>query len=195
MKEDALAARLVDAGLDSGELHQKTRLFGAVLPAFDRLAGGGPDAVHWVPGRLEVFGTHTDYAGGRTLVAALPRGFAFAGRRRADGQIRVLDAASAESVAIDAATDRSRSSNWRRYVEVVAARLARNFPGAPLGADIVFASDLPRAAGMSSSSALMVGVASTLVRLAAIRQRDEWQANIRTPVDEAGYYACLENGR
>ena len=49
-------------------------------------------------------------------------------------------------------------TGWRHYVDVVARRLAANFPGAPLGADIVFASDLPRASGMSSSSALVVAI-------------------------------------
>ena len=195
MNAGMLAAQLVAAGLDSGELQRKTSLFGAVLSAFNLFTGNAPDAAQWVPGRLEVFGTHTDYAGGRTLVAALPRGFAFAGRRRADGHLRVLDATSGESLTIEPAGPQSRSSNWRRYVEVVAARLARNFPGAPLGGDVVFASDLPRAAGMSSSSVLMVGVASTLVRLSDVRGHAEWQANITTPVDEAGYYACIENGR
>jgi galactokinase len=64
-----------------------------------------------------------------------------------------------------------------------------------LGADITFASDLPRAAGMSSSSALIVGTAATLIRLSGIRDCAEWRHNIATPVDEAGYYACIENGR
>ena len=86
-------------------------------------------------------------------------------------------------------------TGWRHYVEIAIDRLARNFPGAALGADIAFASDLPRAAGMSSSSALIVGTAATLIRLSGLRDHPEWRANIRGPVDEAGYYACIENGR
>jgi galactokinase len=58
----------------------------------------------------------------------------------------------------------------------------------------VLASDLPRAAGMSSSSALVVGVAAALVRIAGIENRAEWRANIHQTLDAAGYYACLENG-
>jgi galactokinase len=86
-------------------------------------------------------------------------------------------------------------TGWRHYVEVAARRLAANFPGAPLGADIVFASDLPRASGMSSSSALVVAVSAALVRVAGIEDRPEWRANIRGPLDTAGYFACIENGR
>lgn len=205
------AGRLAAAGLDALEVPAKVRLYDSVLHAFHRRTGTGPDYVWWVPGRLEVFGTHTDYAGGRTLVAAVPRGFAFAASARADAQVRAEDAASEESVTIDPTSPTSASIGargarpllaratgaygWRHYVEVVVERLARNFPGAQAGADIVFASDLPRAAGMSSSSALMVGIATALVRLWEIRARPEWRAHVRGLLDEAGYYACIENGR
>ena len=182
------------AGLDVLELPAKTQLYDAVLAAFRGSTGTAPEYISWVPGRLEVFGTHTDYAGGRTLIAAVPRGFAVAARGRVDGQLCVSDAACGESVTIDPAAT-PHLSGWRHYVEVVGARLARNFPGARLGADIVFASDLPRAAGMSSSSALMVGVAAALARLSGIRERPEWRGNIAGRTDEAGYYACIENGR
>jgi galactokinase len=191
----ALAERLESAGLDREETPAKTRLYDAVLSTLRGSTGSDPASICWVPGRLEVFGTHTDYAGGRTLVAALPRGFAFAGRSRADDSIRITDASSGETAQIDTRGKPSHASGWGHYVEVVAHRLARNFPGANLGAEIAFASDLPRAAGMSSSSALMVGVASTLITLSGLRLRPEWRDNVRGPVDEAGYYACLENGR
>ena len=39
----------------------------------------------------------------------------------------------------------------------VARRVAANFPGGLRGIDMAFVSDLPPAAGMSSSSALVVG--------------------------------------
>jgi galactokinase len=64
-----------------------------------------------------------------------------------------------------------------------------------MAAEIAFASDLPRASGMSSSSALVVGVAAALVRVSGIDARPEWHSNIRDGLDAAGYYACLENGR
>ena len=44
-----------------------------------------------MPGRIEVFGKHTDYAGGRSLLAAVPRGFAVAASPRNDGRVRVMD--------------------------------------------------------------------------------------------------------
>jgi galactokinase len=193
----AIAAALVERGLDPAELPAKRSLFDLVLDAVarERLS---PRFAWWVPGRLEVLGKHTDYAGGRTLVCAVPRGLAIAASPRRDGCIHVLDARRDESVKLEPAALNPRIpqqyTGWRHYVEVVARRLARNFPGAALGADVVFASDLPRAAGMSSSSALVVGVAAALARVAEIDARPEWQTNIRGRLDAAGYYACLENG-
>jgi galactokinase len=193
MRGREIAERLVAAGLVSGEASGKARLFDLVLGLTPH--EGGAPAAWFVPGRLEVFGTHTDYAGGRSMVAAVPRGFAVAASRRDDGQVRVTDALAAEGCVVDPERRPDRHRGWRHYVEVAAARLARNFPGAPLGADIVFASDLPRAAGMSSSSALVVAVATALVHAGGIRERPEWTAHIRDAVDEAGYAACIENGR
>jgi len=201
-----LAEALVARGLDSSELTAKRSLFGLILARFESLDGlatpYSADAVHvwWVPGRLEVFGTHTDYAGGHTLVCAVPRGFAVIARRRTDDLVRVVDAKREQGVSLipaeelhDLASPSSRPG-WRRYVAVVSRRLLRNFPGAKLGADLVLASDLPRASGMSSSSALVVGVATALVHAGSLRTRDEWRRNIHDAADEAGYYACMENG-
>ena len=153
----------------------------------------------WVPGRIEVFGKHTDYGGGHSLIAPVPRGFIFVARVRDDRMVTMADAARGERFSIDLAGPRLRHrarppTGWRRYAATTVHRLDRNFPGAVRGADIAFASDLPPASGMSSSSALMVGLAAILVHLGNIETTHEWQASIGGPVDAAGYYACIENG-
>ena len=183
----ALAAALVDRGLDQSEYAAKESLFDLVLSRFgtlpvldagDYVSAQGPNGhAWWVPGRLEVFGTHTDYAGGRTLVCAIPRGFAVVARHRSDGVVRVVDARREQELELNPRDDIQHANpapqfGWRHYVAVVARRLARNFPDASLGSDIVIASDLPRAAGMSSSSALLVAIAAVLVhRRSAQRAR------------------------
>jgi galactokinase len=48
---------------------------------------------------------------------------------------------------------------------------------------------------MSSSSALIVGIATALVHAGNLRARAEWKSNVHSPVDEAGYLGCVENGR
>ena len=191
-------AALAAAGFAAEDAAAKERLVAAATEALARVASRQPSAGCWVPGRLELFGTHTDYAGGRTLVAALPRGFIFTGAPRSDRDVHVIDAVAGEHVVLSEVSSSDRTAPapaWRRYASTVVQRLARNFPDAPLGADVSFASDLPQAAGMSSSSALMVGLALTLIRLSGIRNSAAWRDNIAGPLDEAGYYACIENGR
>jgi galactokinase len=189
----ALAASLVEQGLDPAAESAKASLFGLVLGGFRHLTGEPPAHAWWVPGRLEVFGKHTDYAGGRTLVCAVPSGFAVAAGPRRDGTIRVIDARRGDRVVLQPG-DATAFTGWRHYAEVAARRLAANFPGAALGADIVLSSDLPRASGMSSSSALVVAISAALVRMAGIEARPEWRANVHGTLDVAGYFACIENG-
>ncbi len=151
----------------------------------------------FVPGRVEVFGKHTDYGGGPSLVGALSRGFLIAGRRRDDGIVRVLDSGDQSVFEVNLATGETTPAEvfgWRRYVNILARRLVRDFPGAPIGADLALGSDLPRASGMSSSSALVVGVANALVTLAGVDRRPDFAAAIPSRADLGGYFACLENG-
>jgi galactokinase len=190
------SAALVDRGLDPRQLESKAALFDLVLSPIAPRQRGGLHA-WWIPGRLEVFGKHTDYAGGRTIVCAVPRGFAVVARPRADRVLHVVDARRGQEVTRAPSNSPAKLppyTGWRHYVDVVASRLARNFPGAPLGADIVIASDLPRASGMSSSSALVIAIAGALARVGALDRRTEWQENIAGPRDVAGYFACIENG-
>jgi galactokinase len=192
-----LAGALAAHGLQPDDVAAKRNLFDAVLHAFAAFAGADPTHAWWIPGRVEVFGKHTDYCGGHSLVGALPRGFALIARPRSDQTLRIFDARRAESLTMDAGRRSApgpRQTGWANYVHTVVGRLARNFPDAPIAADIVFASDLPSASGMSSSSALMVGLATALVALGDIQNRAEWRQNITNAADEAGYYGCVENG-
>jgi galactokinase len=197
MLSSELSRQLARNGLSADEALRKQVLHDLVLEAFARAAGGEPQHTLWVPGRIELFGKHTDYGGGHTLTAPVPRGFVLVARPRRDDVVALHDASRREDLVIATASTPAPDEalkGWRRYAVTVVRRLAKNFPGAGLGADITFASDLPPASGMSSSSALMVALAATLVRLGRLETRDEWQANVASACDAAGYYACLENG-
>ncbi|CAN5718271.1 galactokinase family protein [soil metagenome] len=187
-----LAGRLIAAGVPQAELPEKAQLCDLALAAFRQASGTEPSHAWWIPGRLELFGKHTDYAGGRTIVAPVPRGFIVVAGRRTGRDIHVVDGVNGESVTIseEVATHRG----WRHYVSVAVSRLACNFPGARAGATIAFASDLPRASGMSSSSALVVGVATALRSLWELTERDEWRRSIQSATDTPTYYASIENG-
>jgi len=107
-----------------------------------------PQRACFVPGRVELLGKHTDYAGGRSLLTTLNRGFCAIAAPRSDATVRLLDAASGETA--EFTVGESCSVPWATYAVAVARRFR------PAGADIAFCSDLPAAAGMSSSSAFVV---------------------------------------
>ena len=172
----------------------RTALLDRTTAEFRRTFRRPPTWAWWVPGRIEVFGKHTDYAGGRSLVCAVPRGFAMVAAPRTDGLVTARDARWSTIMDVHQGDATREFHGWANYIAVVTRRLALNFPGAPLGTDLVFASDLPRAAGMSSSSALVVAVSLALIRRGELEQRPEWTAAIHDRLDLAGYLGAVENG-
>ena len=163
------------------------------------LAALGPRAsaarTWWVPGRLEFLGKHTDYAGGPSLICAIERGFAVAAIPRDDRRVRIQDAFSGESAEteLDASLTPPRA-HWSNYPFTVARRVARNFPGARSGVDLAFASDLPPAAGLSSSSAFIVATFLALADANELEARSEYRGAIRNTEDLAAYLGAVENG-
>jgi galactokinase len=190
----SLVNRFQSLGFGEEDARARAALMTTVEERF--AAGVGQPAAwrFWVPGRLELFGKHTDYAGGRSLVAAVPRGLALAAGPRSDGRVHVIDARRRAEVSIDPVAQPLRHEGWATYMGTVIGRLATNFPGASLGADVVFASDLPSAAGLSSSSALIVGMALALSRRAGLEGHADWRRHIRTRAELAGYLGAVEAG-
>src|SRR5439155_107885 len=129
----------------------------------------------FVPGRLEVLGKHTDYAGGRSLLCTVERGICLVAAPRDDDRIRIVDAADGSTVAcrIDPNLP-SPVGDWSNYPLTVVRRVARNFPAARRGVDMALVSDLPAAAGMSSSSALMIATFLALADANAGAARDRY---------------------
>jgi galactokinase len=189
----ALASRLVAAGLTGGQETAKSELFAR---AFDALAPNAGDArAWWVPGRIEFLGKHTDYAGGRSLLCAADRGFAVVSVPRSTSRIHVIDALASEHVQAELSTELAApSDHWSNYPLTVCRRLARNFPGSLRGVDLAFASDLPPAAGLSSSSALIVSTFLALADANDLAARPEYGDAIRHDEDLAAYLGAVENG-
>ena len=193
-----LAARLILAGLSAAEADRKARLFDLAEQRLAALAGRpSQGAARWfVPGRIEVLGKHTDYAGGRSLLCAVERGICVVARPRADAVVRIADAVlDVETrLALSDTLDAGDENGWTAYPASVVRRMARNFPGELRGADIAFASDLPRSAGLSSSSALVVAVFTALAAANALEKREDYRTSLRRPEDLAGYLGAVENG-
>ncbi|HUR21089.1 MAG TPA: galactokinase family protein [Vicinamibacterales bacterium] len=194
MTPEHMVESLRRVGYDAETAATRAGWLARVGEAFDRVTGAPPEWRWCVPGRIEIFGKHTDYAGGRSLLAAVPRGFAVAAGARNDNRVRVLDARYGESIIIDIHDTQAKWRGWANYAAVTVRRFERNFPGATLGTDIAIASDLPRAAGLSSSSAFVVSIALALIRRAGLEARDDWRAAITSVEDLAWYLGCVENG-
>ncbi|WP_350257305.1 galactokinase family protein [Scrofimicrobium sp. R131] len=145
----------------------------------------------FVPGRLEVLGKHTDYAGGKSLLAAIDRGVTATIQPAREG-ITATTTAVPGIVNADG-TDSLPAGHWGNYVRTVVERLQANF-GSLQPAHIEVDSTLPLASGMSSSSALMVAIALSLIDENHLRDSAQWQENIGDNIDLAGYLSTIENG-
>jgi galactokinase len=195
MDEPGFYQRLTSAGLSPNQAAAKALLFsktGALLESSQLRKFH-----YWfIPGRIEFLGKHTDYAGGRSLICTVERGFCVIAARRDDGVIRITDAARQESVELAVRPDlTTRAGHWSNYAATVSSRIAQNFPGTTRGAEIVFISDLPPAAGLSSSSALIIAVFNVIAWVNDLILRVEYKRNIHTPEDLAGYLGTVENGQ
>jgi len=157
---------------------------------------GAPGIAFFVPGRIEVLGKHTDYAGGSSLVCALQRGIAIVGTPRNDRTVTVRDCdldVQAE-FEIDAGTA-ARQGHWSNYGISVARRIVRDFPGDHSGASLAIASTLPVASGMSSSSALTVSIFLALSAVNHLDDREDYKRLFRRPTALAEYLGAVESGR
>lgn len=172
------------------------RQLDTVRAALDAAGAARASCASFVPGRIEVLGKHTDYAGGRSLICAVEQGFVVAAAPRRDDQVRVLDVAASRvaDLALDAGLPQP-DPLWARYPATVVRRVARNFPEARRGADIAFLSNLPPASGMSSSSALMVAVFLALSGVNRLEESPGYRREIVSREALAGYLATVENGQ
>jgi galactokinase len=157
----------------------------------------GDEVAFHVPGRIEVLGKHTDYLGGRSLLAAVERGFCFVGAPLEEPEVLAIDAATGEAVRFPISAEaefETEPGHWSNYVRTATRRLTRDFPGAPGGCALALASDLPGAAGMSSSSAIVTGTLLTLLAVQGIEERADFRAAVPGVADLAEYAAAVESG-
>ena len=135
------------------------RLFGA---------GGEPGVVE-APGRVNLIGEHIDYHQLAVLPVALDRRIRVAFRARNDSRIRAVSAEYGprefEWIAQLAPVARG---DWENYLRAAAQAVAGRW-GSGKGVDAVVESDLPAAAGLSSSSALIVAFTLALLKANEIK--------------------------
>lgn len=117
-----------------------------------------------VPGRVNLIGEHIDYHNLPVLPIAIGRGVRVEWRSRADRRIRASSAGfgsrefrwTRELAPVGA-------GDWENYLRAAAAVVGQRW-GLGRGIDAEIASDLPPAAGLSSSTALLIAVTLAILR-------------------------------
>lgn len=133
----------------------------------DLFGPGPPPTLAVAPGRVNLIGDHTDYHEGFVLPMAIDREVVVAFRRRADDRLVVHSQAFGETRSVEAdELEPGRVEGWAAYVAGVVWALRT--AGLPVpGLDLLVDSDLPLAAGLSSSAALELAVARAAVEAAS----------------------------
>ncbi|MBL7978135.1 MAG: hypothetical protein JNN12_07320 [Bacteroidetes Order II. Incertae sedis bacterium] len=148
---------------------------------------------YFVPGRLEILGKHTDYAGGSSIVCAIDKGFRIYGYKTDGAAIYLHHLDEKKSLSINLSHWSPDPIGWSAYALAVIRRLTSNF-GKLSGGHLFFTSDLPQAAGMSSSSAFIISLLMVLSDLNQLQDHPLWVSQIKTKEDLATYASCIENG-
>ena len=119
---------------------------------------------YWAPGRANLIGEHTDYSGGLALPVAIDLGVTIEGEPDLNC---ILLTSDAFPDVVDLRSDgEGRAMGWGRHVAAVAIELAE-LGRPPIGLRGSVRSNLPIGAGVSSSAALQVAVATALCGVAA----------------------------
>ena len=137
----------------------------------------GADIVVRAPGRANLIGEHTDYNLGYVLPVALELATYLAAKRTL-GFVRLRSLGERAEVTIDLERPDAQIDGWGRYVAAVVRVLLDE--GLPVeGLEGVIGSSVPTGAGLSSSAALEIAIASALipgldpVRMAELCRRAE----------------------
>jgi galactokinase len=125
-----------------------------VISAFRKRHGTDPDFIARAPGRVNLLGEHVDYNDGFVLPVAIDRATWLAFRLSPSSQTSILALDLGEESCFDAKSVNTHlASSWARYPAGMLWSLSTAGLETP-PMDAVFASDVPRGAGLSSSASV-----------------------------------------
>lgn len=135
--------------------------------AYARAFGSQPAQISRAPGRVNLIGEHVDYCGLPVLPMAIQREVRIAFTPRGDARVRLVNADPLlfppRDFSIADAADPSEPVDWANYARAAARELASRHH-LTRGIDACVWGDVPLAAGLSSSSALVVATTLALLR-------------------------------
>ncbi len=171
----------------SADEAQKQR-YADVLSRFISVYGDQKVVLTRSPGRINLMGRHIDHRGGSINVIATNSDTLFVAAPRNDDTVRVTNLDPAyisggfsigeslalskcedwldylESEPVKAALQQTRG-DWINYVKAAALRFRQNSMEKICGMDVVISGNIPPAAGLSSSSSIVVATAEAIVAL------------------------------
>jgi galactokinase len=126
--------------------------------------GPGADArIIAAPGRVNLIGEHIDYHLQAVLPMALERRITIAFRPRPDSTIRAISAGQPRREFVwSKGLEQAPAGDWANYIRAAAETVSLRW-GTGRGIDAAVVSDLPPAAGLSSSSALLIAFTLALL--------------------------------
>jgi galactokinase len=145
------------------------------------------------PGRVNLIGDHVDYNGLQVLPMALKRHLSVLYKERDDKNVRISSTElqfGEREFALSESIDPFENGDWGNYVKAAAQGIAQGFE-VERGFDAVVHSNIPTAAGLSSSSALVVASA-----LAILHTNDVWvdQMELAELLAESEHYVGTRGG-
>jgi N-acetylgalactosamine kinase len=169
---DALR-RYLEANYLESELPATRDRYLRLVERFQTLFPGVPVSLARAPGRINLIGEHTDYNGLPVFPFAIHRDLAAAFGPREDDRVVLhnLDPAyPPREFRLQPAIPPYATGDWGNYLKAAAQGLLDRFRAAGLrGLDAVIHGDIPPAAGLSSSSAMVVLGALMLLAAGGLR--------------------------
>jgi galactokinase len=158
-----------------------SRNAGELMAAFCEMFGSGQVRAVRAPGRVNLIGDHTDYHGLPVLPMAIQREIRIAFRPRPDRTVRLasLQGFEPREFVLESCIPPYSAGDWGNYAKAAAQALITRYPELR-GVDALVEGNIPPAAGLSSSSALVVACALVLLEANSLpwerKALSEWMA-------------------